>query len=213
MTPNDRSSAEREAKIRMKVFEETGEELIEKARELKGLRVNLISLVKSPANRKPVVIKSDGSWEFNGRIVSKSNDAKKVYACVYEPDTIDSQNDFATAAEIEKAAHDFIASGRTHMVDYEHNYSPEYGTVVESFILRGQDSNFIGIKKGAWCVVIELSPKGQSVADDIDGVSLMGTAARKSASTEEVFTNPLIRVAGQVQKATGARVRIRQSKH
>lgn len=172
----------------MKIYHENGvefteREAIEKSKELVDLQVNLISLVKSPANRRPVVIKDDGSWEMNGRILTKSDDGRYVYATVYEPDTEDTQGDFTRAAEIEKAAHDYVGSGRQNMVDYEHNYRPGYGTVVESYIQRNSDPLFPNVKNGAWNVVIRLSDEGMLVKDEISGVSLAGTALRKGQKT------------------------------
>jgi hypothetical protein len=197
--------------VLMKLYHENGEEYtereaLEKSRELVDLQVTLISLVKSPANRRPVVIKADGSWEMNGRILTKSEDKRRIYATVYEPETEDTQGDFARAFEIEKAAHGYIGAGRQNMVDYEHNYRPDYGTVVESYIQRSADPMFPGVKNGAWNVVILLSDEGASVIDEINGVSLAGSALRKGQQRTLGA-----RIRNAATQVSAARPRIRRS--
>lgn len=145
---------------------------------IRKLKIDFISLVDQPANRKGVIIKSDDGADFtfqsNLRIVRK--DAKKGLLCatVYEPNEVDTQGDWAEAPEIEDGAHDFMIRKRVAMVDLQHNYEPGYGNVVESFIKNGDDDRFPDTKNGSWCVVIKLSEIAKAHIEEIGGVSMAG---------------------------------------
>lgn len=111
--------------------------------------------------------------------VKKSENALKriIYCEVYAPNIPDSGGDFATAEEIEKAAHNFLRLGRTDQVDLQHdNELFKDSTIVESFIARDDDSIFI---PGAWVVGIHIpSDEGWAMveAGEINGVSMEALA-------------------------------------
>lgn len=189
-------------------------EAIEKARELLKLKVNLISLVHGPANRKPIVVKADGSWESEMVLLHKDEAEGIVYGVVYEPDTVDSQGDWATARTIKEAAYDFLAAGRVNMIDMQHDYNPDKGTVVESYILRGTDPLFPNTKTGAWCVGIKLSAAAKSHMKDINGLSLSGSSAASPNDKSDDSSNgktPLVRVRGALKKGKQTLFRIRNN--
>jgi hypothetical protein len=159
--------------------------------EFAELRVQFISLVKHPANRRPVIVKSsDGiSFELPVRILRKDASARSIYGVVYEPGLVDTQGDFASAEVIRSAAHEFLKLGLVKMVDFQHDFDPGKGSVVESFILNGSDDRFPGVTKGAWVVVIELAPEMEAYLNDIGGLSLAGQGVYK----QEKPSRPKIR--------------------
>jgi hypothetical protein len=174
--------------------------------EFAELRVQFISLVKHPANRRPVIVKTgDGAtFELPIRIIRKDAATRTLYGMVYEPGLVDTQGDFASAEVIARAAHEFLRLGLVKMVDFQHDFDPGKGSVVESFILHGEDDRFPGISKGAWVVAIELAPELESQLDDIGGLSLAGQGVYKqSASTKS--NTPLARA-----RSTRAMARPRQ---
>ncbi len=174
--------------------------------EFAELRVQLISLVKHPANRRPVIIKSDTGvrFELPARILHKDASRRLVYGVVYEPGIIDTQGDSATSEVIRSAAHEFLRMGLVQMVDFQHDFAPGKGTIVESFILGGEDERFPNITKGAWVVVIELSPEMLPFIQDIGGLSLAGQGLYKSELLQPTTTKVLARKykAPTIRKAT-----------
>ncbi len=107
-----------------------------------------------------------------------------VYAEVYVPNVPDSDNDFMTVETIREMAHDFLASGRVEKVDVEHSRDTIAAAVVESFIARKGDSDFI---ENAWVAgvkifddeVWELVKSGE-----INGFSLDGIGKAQSTELE-----------------------------
>jgi hypothetical protein len=159
------------------------------AKRIAKLRVEYISLVDEPANRKPIIYKSNSAGtkaRVDILFTHLRKNAKKglIYGVVYEPDTVDTQGDWADAETIEKAAHEFVAAGKVRQIDMHHDEQPGKGTVIESFILRGSDPRFPNVKKGAWCVVIKVADEYKSRMGEIGGLSLQGLAtyAAKSAA-------------------------------
>jgi transcriptional regulator with XRE-family HTH domain len=149
---------------------------------MKDLMVQFVSLVTSPANDKPVMIKhvvksangDRGLIEMIANVVKKDALKRKVYAVVYETGKVDLQGDWIEDPELEKTAESFLHWGYQKNVDMQHEFNPGFGTIVQSFILNGPDDRFPDTAKGAWCVVIELTEKGLARIDEIKGVSLAG---------------------------------------
>ena len=83
------------------------------------------------------------SFEF----VKTDGKLQIAYGEVYIPNVPDSHGDFMTAEEIRKAAHRFLSSGRVSSIDKEHDGENTGALVVESFIARAGDPDFI---EGAW---------------------------------------------------------------
>lgn len=161
--------------------------------EFAQLRVQFISLVKHPANRRPVLIKTaDGvQFELPVRILRKDNSKRLIYGVVYEPGLIDTQGDSASPEVITLAAHEFLRLGLVKMIDFQHDFDPGKGSVVESFILNGTDDRYPGVTKGAWVVAIELAPEMEPFINDIGGLSLAGQGIYKS--NELLPSKPLAR--------------------
>lgn len=173
---------------------------------IKKLRVDFISLVDQPANRKAIILKAEEgdafSFKSDLRIVRKDAQKGIVYATVYEPDEMDTQGDWAEPPEIEDAAHDFLKRKRVEMVDLQHNYEPGYGTIVESFIKHGSDDRFPETKDGSWCVAIKLSDTGKEHLNEIGGVSMAG-----GGQYDEAAAPPSLNAKSSVTKQV-ARARI-----
>ena len=115
--------------------------------------------------------------------ISKADTLKRglVYGLVYEPLVKDSHEDFATAEEIEAAAHNYLPSAMQNVEhDSEQTLTKADSTVVESYIAPC-DFN-LGeslVTKGSWILVTkihteELLEKVRS--GEITGYSMEGTA-------------------------------------
>lgn len=74
-------------------------------------------------------------------------DKQIAYGEVYIPMIPDSQGDFMTEEEIEKMAHRFMKDALLRSVDTQHDLSDNGSIIVESFMVREGDLDFI---KGAW---------------------------------------------------------------
>lgn len=173
-------------------------------KKLTDIRIEFISLVENPANEKGIVFKSADDPAHNMQpeqtlskviTISKSDEEKHlVFATVYEPDTVDSQGDFAEADEIEKACHLFLNQYRQECVDTEHNQNPNGSIIVESFIKRGSIDEFPETKDGAWCVVIKI--RDVEIWDkikngEITGVSMFGSAMKTEVEKSDLTPTPL----------------------
>lgn len=102
-----------------------------------------------------------------------------VYGVVYEPDVVDTQGDFTSAEEIEKAAHDFLPNA---VMNLHHKEDLEDVQVVESYIAPCDFS--VGdqvIRKGSWVLVSRIlnqTLKKEIEDGEISGYSLEGTASK-----------------------------------
>jgi len=77
-------------------------------------------------------------------LIKKVDEDKQLaYGEVYVPMIPDSQGDFMTATEIEKMAHQFMKDGLLRGVDTQHDLQDNGAVVVESFLARKSDPDFI----------------------------------------------------------------------
>lgn len=78
-----------------------------------------------------------------------------VYGVVYEPDTVDSHDDYTSAEEIEKAAHTYL---REYRLVGEQHVTLADAEVVESFIApvnyTAEDGTLV--KKGSWVMGVKV---------------------------------------------------------
>jgi len=110
--------------------------------------------------------------------IKKTDDDRQLaYGEVYLPMIPDSQGDFMTEIEIEKMAHRFMKNQLLYGVDTEHDMADNGSVVVESFIAREGDPDFI---KGAWVAAIwvpdDLWPLVKS--GELGGFSMYGGGER-----------------------------------
>lgn len=147
-------------------------------RKLKNLKVNFISLVKSPANEKSLVLKSDEKPTIF-EIKKTDEEQMRAYGIVYAPDQTDAQGDYADAETILKAANDFMLSGRNQSVDKNHDFVESGAYVAESWIVKENDPVFQDEKPGAWAVGIQIEDDRTWASlkkGELSGLSLAGTA-------------------------------------
>ena len=88
--------------------------------------------------------------------VFKSSEAmlQIVYGEVYAPNTPNSDNEYMVEEEIRKMAHGFLRDKKNDKIDmYHNNRLVEGASVVESFIARKGDPDFI---EGAWVVGVHI---------------------------------------------------------
>jgi len=135
-----------------------------KAIEIKGLTVEFVSYVTSPANKKKffLVKSEDASPEPNVEkqvkiLVNKDvsdNEPHLIYGIVYSPGEIDAQGNFMTEKEIQKSQHGFLKNYR--LIDEQHNKIPGAGEVVECYCsLADMEISGETITKGSWILVTE----------------------------------------------------------
>lgn len=117
--------------------------------------------------------------------IKKLDSARQlIYAEVYVPLVPDSQGDFMSAQEIEKTAHNFMRGQRMYNVDTEHNLQKNDTVVIESFIARAGDPDFV---PGAWVVGMHVvDPKTWNAIEkgEINALSMYGSGARDDALVE-----------------------------
>jgi hypothetical protein len=176
--------------------------------ELKAMNVDFFSLVSKGANGKKIVWKSDGRRQDDSEVfetslkkITKSEEKRMVYGIVYSPDQVDSQGEYATGAEIEKAAYGFMKGLRLLNVDAQHDFDPKAAFVAESWITKGVDPLFPNEPEGSWAVGIRV--EDDALWEDVKkgslaGISMAGTAAKVKkgedgflAKMEELLTRLL----------------------
>ncbi len=104
-------------------------------------------------------------------------DKQLAYGAVYMPMIPDSQGDFMTVEEIEKMAHRFMKDGLLRGIDTQHDLSDNGSIVVESFIVRKGDPDFI---EGSWVAAVwvpdDIWPLVKS--GELGGFSMYGKGER-----------------------------------
>ena len=118
-----------------------------------------------------MTVKTEQMVEF------KKSDSKKqiVYGEVYVPDRKDSDGNYMTAETIEKMAHGFMKNSRNSQISKSHDGNTDKGCVVESFIAREGDPDFIA---GSWVVGVHVPDAKiwKSIEDgELTGFSIEGT--------------------------------------
>jgi hypothetical protein len=174
--------------------------------KLSGIQVGEITLCKSPAvpGAKIVIMKSQetpksGDITWNREVVFKAfNDEKQIaYGYVLVPEEVDSQDDFVSAEDVEKAAHRFLeimskGEQEGQGVGYEHKVFTDIGHPVESVVDRdGSVAKSMGvsdedIRPGGWWAGIRMEDEYWDLAKsgEITGFSIGGLGARESVEKE-----------------------------
>ena len=163
---------------------------IAKAYAINDAKIMFVSLVDKAANKKNFLItkSEDGKADFQttGRILKADGETHQVTGVVYEPMVEDTQGNYMTETEIEKAAHWFMKNQGS--VDLQHSFEPLEGAhVVESHVAKCDEE--IGgetVRKGTWVMTMEIEDDGifESIEKgDLTGFSMGGTGVY---STEDV---------------------------
>ncbi|MGE4399391.1 MAG: XkdF-like putative serine protease domain-containing protein [Campylobacterales bacterium] len=176
-------------------------------RKLKDMNITHISLVNKGANKRNIIFKSADAEPKHEKEVSlvKYDDKKGiVYGIVYAPNDIDTQDEFATADEIEKAAFGFMKSLNAKNVDKNHDFENKDAFVAESWIVKSGDALFPN-DVGAWAVGIKLESDElkQAVAKgEIGGLSMAGTAVKEEVASSSFNVADMVKsVVEGVRKA------------
>jgi hypothetical protein len=91
---------------------------------------------------------------IHSTILKKTDGSQHIaYAEVYAPMRVDTQKDAMEADEIELSAHNFLLKGRLDRIDVLHNFKPSGCKIVESFIARDTDPDFI---PGSWVLGVKV---------------------------------------------------------
>lgn len=132
-----------------------------KAKEISDAKISFVSLVDKAANKKQFLItkaeSGQATFSTYGKIVKVDTDNHYVTGIVYEPMTEDSQENYMTADEIQKAAYWYAKNG--DKVDLQHSFEALDGAcVVENFVAKS-DMEIEGeqISKGTWLMTVEVS--------------------------------------------------------
>lgn len=153
---------------------------VKKSCEIRDAKISFVSLVDKAANKRQFLITKadDGNadWKTVGRIIKADN--HYVTGIVYEPLVEDSQGDFMTADEIQKACYWFAKNGDA--VDIQHNFEAQSGiSVVENWVEKADiEINGEKIAKGSWLLTAEVSDSDiwdKITKGEITGFSMGGT--------------------------------------
>lgn len=120
------------------------------------------------------------------QFLTKNEEKRLVYGIVYEPYSVDTQGDYASDDEIEKACHKFMENwqkvGLMHQRDMPDIKVVECYVAPTNFRLNGEE-----IKKGSWVLAVkvyndtiwEMVKKGE-----LTGFSLQGYGREKEKDKE-----------------------------
>lgn len=116
---------------------------------------------------------------------SKVDTEKRLaYGEVYIPMMPDSQGDFMSRENVEKMAHEFMKNGFLKNIDTNHDLQKSGAYVVESFVAREGDKEFI---EGAWVLAVHI-PDDDDWASvkkgEFGGFSMHGTGQRVETTIE-----------------------------
>lgn len=141
--------------------------------------------IRTPDLKKVEKGESESTRVDPCRLKKIDHEKQLVWGEVYIPLLPDSQGDFMTAEEIEKAAYRFAAQGRLNQIDCMHDGDTDNSVcVVETFIARAEDPIFI---EGAWVICCHIPDKGiwEGVkSGKFNGFSMEGLAVRHEKQFE-----------------------------
>lgn len=168
---------------------------IEKAYAISDAKISFVSLVDKAANKKQFLITkaagSSANFQSFGRILKTDDNSHFVTGVVYEPMAEDTDGNYMTAEEIEKAAHWFMKNDGD--VDIQHCFEKAEGVdIVESFVAKN-DMEIEGqkIAKGTWLMTMEVSNDAvwdAIIKGDITGFSMggVGNFSQEDVDLEQV---------------------------
>lgn len=132
--------------------------------------------------------------------VIKSTEKQIVFAEVYCPFEIDTDGEAATPEDVERAAHNFLSSGKVDKIDLLHNSQETGSKVVESYIAKANDPD--GFAEGAWVMGVQVFDSAlwaDIKTGEINGFSLMGTSIKVPAT---VIVTEIESMSGHTEKNT-----------
>jgi hypothetical protein len=112
-------------------------------------------------------------------MVLKSEEQHIVMGEENAPNRPDAQGEYMTAGDIQKAAHEFIRSGKMGQIDVLHGNKVVSGaSVVESFVADDSDTRFL---PGSWVVAVHVPDDGLWASikkGEINGFSMEALVTR-----------------------------------
>lgn len=123
-----------------------------------------------------------------------------VYGEVYPPDRMDAQGEFMRADEIRKMAHEFVRSKMTDQIDVMHDNTLVPCHIVESFIARKGDPDFL---EGSWVIGMHIPDAGlwdRVLKGEINGFSMEAMVSRIPVDCEVDVPNS---ISGSTSKSEG----------
>ena len=136
-------------------------------------------------------------------IRSINTEKRIVYGVVYEPWVLDTYGDMMLPEDIEKMAHDFIASGQLDQkIDRQHDNKSTGSFPVESYIAKANDPDY---PEGAWILGVKVVDR--SLWDDIksgkvNGYSFEATVVKKPVVVEIEYDPTLVGETGEAKGHT-----------
>ncbi len=109
------------------------------------------------------------------KIAKIDNDLQIAYGEVYLPDRLDTDGEYITAEGVTKMAHEFLAKGEVRVIDIMHDYVPVPAKIIESFVARKGDPDFIPF---SWVIAIHVEDVAvwRLIKDGaLNGFSMSGT--------------------------------------
>lgn len=163
---------------------------INKAYEIRDAKIAFVSLVDKAANKRTFLITKADNENANfttiGKIVKADKKMHYVTGVVYEPLVEDSQGNFMTEDEIEKAAYYYAKNGSG--VDLQHNYKNlDNASVIESYIAKcDMDIDGEAVKKGSWVMTVEVDENTFEKVNkgEITGFSMGGVGKYSTVDVE-----------------------------
>ena len=168
---------------------------IKKAYAITDAKISFVSLVDKAANKKGFLITKANEGERGflsvGKIIKADNEIHYITGIVYEPMVEDTDSNYMTAEEIQKAAYWFAKNG--DKVDLQHDFEAcSSCVVVENWVAKsdftlGEEE----VKKGTWLISVEVTDNAlwESVEKgDITGFSMGGVG---KYSTQDMELQPI----------------------
>lgn len=183
-------------------------------RRIKRAKIHTVALCKRGANRLPGIYKTEkpNQFVFETLVVKNDNILGEglLTSVVYAPESVDSQNDIASADVIKDMAHGFFREGGKINLEHDGNpVSKDDAYPAESFVIQKGDPRFANAKDrdgnpidvtGGWGMVIKLENKDlrqKYASGEWDGVSMEGTGEFEAdTSKTEEFVDALAKRLG-----------------
>lgn len=131
--------------------------------------------------------------------ITKENDELQVVlAEVYVPNRIDTDHETMSAEDVRDMAYEFLATGKIFKIDVQHDMLESGCQVVESFIARPGDPDFV---EEAWVLGVKCTDEiWEAVkAGELNGFSFGGTTQKYPA---KVLVEVAKQIAGITEKST-----------
>jgi hypothetical protein len=128
---------------------------------------------------------------------SKTED-QVVYGEVYVPNRVDTDHETMSSEDVEKAAWEFLSTGKTSKIDIQHDLAESGCQVVESFIAR---ENWEPWVEGSWVMGVKCPNDIWKLvkSGDLNGFSFYGTSKKVPA---KVLVEVAKQIAGITEKNT-----------